>query len=82
MRPPTVSRNSASQPANMSPCCLTYVVSVYDMALFTYLIAFGHFSSELLIFRTAGLNPGTISPVIVSSEDPLLPSLRSQLICS
>lgn len=40
---------------------------VYDMALFTYLIAFGHFSSELLIFRTAGLNPGTISPCIVST---------------
>ncbi|PAV16191.1 Erg28 [Pyrrhoderma noxium] len=40
---------------------------VYDMALFTYLIAFGHFSSELLITRTAKLFPGAISPVIVST---------------
>ncbi|KAJ7170615.1 Erg28-like protein [Mycena crocata] len=40
---------------------------VYDMTLFTYLIAFGHFASELLIFRTATLNPGVISPVIVST---------------
>ncbi|TFK27208.1 Erg28-like protein [Coprinopsis marcescibilis] len=41
---------------------------VYDMALFTYLIAFGHFSSELLIFRTAGINPGLLSPVVVSTS--------------
>lgn len=40
---------------------------MYDMALFTYLIAFGHFTSELLIFRTAKVNPGVISPVIVAS---------------
>lgn len=38
------------------------------MALFTYLIAFGHFSSELLIFRTANINPGVLSPVIVACE--------------
>jgi len=37
------------------------------MALFTYLIAFGHFFSELFIYKTAGLSFGTISPVIVSS---------------
>lgn len=48
------------------------IASVYDIALFTYLIAFGHFSSELLIFRTAGLNVGTLSPVIVSSAHPFL----------
>ncbi|PPQ67517.1 hypothetical protein CVT25_006058, partial [Psilocybe cyanescens] len=40
---------------------------MYDMALLSYLIAFGHFSSELLIFRTARINPGVISPVIVST---------------
>ncbi|KAJ7650348.1 hypothetical protein FB45DRAFT_887653 [Roridomyces roridus] len=40
---------------------------VYDMALFTYLIAFAHFASELLIFRTAAPNPGVIAPVIVST---------------
>lgn len=40
---------------------------IYDMALFTYLIAFGHFSSEILIFRTASLNSAALSPVIVST---------------
>lgn len=40
--------------------------SIYDMALMTYLIAFGHFSSELLIFRTARVNLGVLSPVIVA----------------
>lgn len=38
------------------------------MALFTYLIAFGHFTSELLIFGTATINPGVISPCIVASK--------------
>ncbi|KAF8071720.1 Erg28 like protein-domain-containing protein [Lyophyllum atratum] len=41
--------------------------TIYDMAMFTYLIAFGHFSSEWLIFRSATMNPGLISPVIVST---------------
>ncbi|KAG5638906.1 hypothetical protein H0H81_008967 [Sphagnurus paluster] len=41
--------------------------NIYDMAMFTYLIAFGHFSSEWLIFRTASVNPALISPVIVST---------------
>jgi len=40
---------------------------LYDIALITYLIAFGHFSSELFIFRTARLNLPLLSPVIVSS---------------
>ncbi|PPQ75726.1 hypothetical protein CVT26_000970 [Gymnopilus dilepis] len=41
---------------------------MYDMAFMTYLIAFGHFSSELLIFRTCKLNAGVLSPVIVSTS--------------
>ncbi|KAF9476692.1 Erg28-like protein [Pholiota conissans] len=40
---------------------------IYDMAFLSYLIAFGHFSSELFIFRTARINPGVLSPVIVST---------------
>jgi len=40
---------------------------IYDMALFTYLIAFGHFTSELLIFRTAKMNAGIIAPLLVAS---------------
>ncbi|KAJ2922403.1 hypothetical protein H1R20_g14689, partial [Candolleomyces eurysporus] len=41
--------------------------ALYDMALFTYLIAFGHFSSELLIFKSAKINAGVLSPCIVST---------------
>ena len=37
------------------------------MAMFTYLIAFGHFGSEWLIFRSATTNPGLLSPVFVAS---------------
>jgi hypothetical protein len=40
---------------------------IYDMALLTYLIAFGHFTSEICFFRTAKINLPVLSPVIVSS---------------
>ncbi|KAF8557441.1 Erg28-like protein [Imleria badia] len=40
---------------------------VYDIALFTYLIAFAHFTSELFIFRTAKFNIPVLSPMIVST---------------
>ncbi|KAJ3572406.1 hypothetical protein NP233_g3108 [Leucocoprinus birnbaumii] len=38
--------------------------AIYDMALFTYLIAFGHFSTELFIFKTARINAGVLSPTL------------------
>lgn len=41
--------------------------TMYDMALLTYLIAFSHFGSEWLIFRSAKVGPGLLSPVLVSS---------------
>ncbi|KAF9450333.1 Erg28-like protein [Macrolepiota fuliginosa MF-IS2] len=41
--------------------------AIYDMALLTYLIAFGHFSTEWFVFRTARINPGVLSPVFVST---------------
>jgi len=40
---------------------------MYDLALFTFLIAFGHFTSELLIFRTTTINSAVLSPCIVST---------------
>ncbi|KAI6116868.1 Erg28-like protein [Pisolithus croceorrhizus] len=40
---------------------------IYDMALFTYLIAFGHLSSEILIYQTAKFNSAALIPVIVST---------------
>ncbi|CUA76088.1 Ergosterol biosynthetic protein 28 [Schizosaccharomyces pombe 972h-] [Rhizoctonia solani] len=39
---------------------------VYDLTMWTYVLAFGHFTSEFLIYRTAGLGPGLLSPVIVA----------------
>lgn len=45
---------------------------IYDMALLTYLIAFGHFTSEICFFRTAKINLPVLSPVIVSSMFHLL----------
>ncbi|KAG1887278.1 Erg28 like protein-domain-containing protein [Suillus subluteus] len=41
--------------------------TIYDMALLTYLIAFGHFTSEICFFRTAKINLPVLSPVIVST---------------
>ena len=37
------------------------------MALLTYLFAFAHFSSEILIFRTAKISIPVLSPVFVAS---------------
>ncbi|KAH8100102.1 Erg28 like protein-domain-containing protein [Cristinia sonorae] len=41
--------------------------SVYDITLISYLIAFGHITSELLIFGSAGIAFPSLSPLIVSS---------------
>lgn len=41
--------------------------SIYDMTLLSFLIAFGHFSSEILVFRTAKVSGPALSPVVVSS---------------
>jgi len=41
--------------------------AVYDICIFSYLIAFGHFTSELLIFKSCKLNGPVLSPFIVSS---------------
>ena len=43
-------------------------IRLYDLALFTFLIAFSHFVSELLIFRTARLTMAIAYPIIVASE--------------
>jgi hypothetical protein len=46
---------------------LNYLLSIYDMALLTYLFAFAHFSSEILIFRTARISIPVLTPVMVAS---------------
>ena len=46
-------------------------LSIYDIALFSYLLAFGHFTSEFLIFGSVKLSAGSLSTFVVSSEFPL-----------
>lgn len=40
---------------------------MYDLALFSYLFAFGHFGSEIFFFGTAKLLGPVLSTVFVSS---------------
>ena len=56
---------------------LIFMNSIYDITLMTYLIAFGHFTSELLIFRTARVNVAFMSPCIVASKSS--PKMKSSL---
>lgn len=64
----TISPRSSASCWGIAEHALTVIYSVYDLALISYLIAFGHFASEILIFKSTGFNRGSISPVIVSSE--------------
>ncbi|GJE96596.1 Erg28 domain-containing protein [Phanerochaete sordida] len=41
--------------------------AIYDMTLLSFLIAFGHFASEILIYRTAKVSAPALSPVFVST---------------
>jgi Erg28 like protein len=40
---------------------------IYQLACWSYAIAFAHFSSEWLIFKTTSLSPGLISILVVST---------------
>jgi hypothetical protein len=40
---------------------------VYQLALFSYVVAFAHFMSEWLIFRTAKLGAGLTGPLVVAT---------------
>jgi len=41
--------------------------AMYEITLWTYVIALTHFTSELLIFRSADIGPGWLSPFIVAT---------------
>lgn len=58
-----------------------YIYSIYDISLISYLLAFGHFTSELLIFGSVKLGAGSLSTFVVSSTySSFLPlSLSSNL---
>ncbi|ORX96379.1 erg28p, partial [Basidiobolus meristosporus CBS 931.73] len=40
--------------------------TVFNMVWFTFVVALFHFSTEVLVFRSAKLDKGTINPMIVS----------------
>ena len=42
--------------------------SIYQIAIWTYIIAWLHFVSEFFVFKSAKISAGWLSPVIVSSE--------------
>lgn len=46
--------------------------SFYALSLLSYVLALSHFVLEALVFRTAGLGAGLISPLIVASRFPPL----------
>ncbi|KAF0429170.1 Erg28-like protein [Gigaspora margarita] len=41
--------------------------TIYHITIWTYVIAFFYFSSELLYFKSAKIGPGVLSPIVVSS---------------
>ena len=59
---------SACSVAHIRPLLTSPACRIYDLALFTYLFAFFHFGSEILIFGTAKLQGAAISPVLVACE--------------
>ncbi|RIA98472.1 Erg28-like protein [Glomus cerebriforme] len=42
-------------------------VNIYQIAIWTYIIAWSHFISEFLIFKSTKISAGWLSPVIVST---------------
>lgn len=51
---------------------------LYNLAFYSYVIAFLHFNSELLIYRTTKLGKGWAGPAIVSSTS--IPTLCRVLL--
>lgn len=63
----TVRANPVLKPGNSAHEALR-ILSIYDIALISYLLAFGHFTSEFLIFGSVKLSAGSMSTFVVSSE--------------
>ncbi|CAG8723126.1 16528_t:CDS:2, partial [Dentiscutata heterogama] len=40
--------------------------TIYHITIWTYVIAFVYFATELLYFKSADIGPGALSPIIVS----------------
>jgi Erg28 like protein len=41
--------------------------SLYNITLWTFGLAWFHFTSEWMVYRTAGVGAGLLSPVVVAS---------------
>ena len=44
---------------------------VYQLALYTYVVALAHFTAEWLIFKTARFGPGLVAPLVVATTSLL-----------
>lgn len=66
-------------PMYVSTPCIVFRAHrrLYNLTLWTFGLAWIHFASEWTVYRTAGIGPGLLSPVIVSST--YLPCLVHQL---
>lgn len=42
--------------------------ALYNLSIVSYILAGGHFLSELFIYKTAAMGPGALSPVVVASS--------------
>jgi hypothetical protein len=49
-------------------CIHVYLLSLYDLTLWTFGLAWLHFASEWTVYKTAGIGAGLMSPVIVASK--------------
>ena len=52
--------------------------ALYDLCLWSYVIAFAHFFSEWLFFKTARLGEGLLGPVLVSTLSILWMALQRE----
>uniref|UniRef100_A0A673TK58 Ergosterol biosynthesis 28 homolog n=1 Tax=Suricata suricatta TaxID=37032 RepID=A0A673TK58_SURSU len=53
--------------------------TLYHITLWTFLLALGHFLSELFVFGTAAPTIGVLAPLMVASKHPSTPDLPWEL---
>lgn len=58
-------------------CLLRY--RLYHITLWTFLLALGHFLSELFVYGTAAPTIGVLAPLMVASKHPVTLELLQEL---
>lgn len=69
---------SQTSPLRLHPASRTSVpmsCRLYHITLWTFLLALGHFLSELFVFGTAAPTIGVLAPLMVASKHPSTPDL-------